>query len=183
MSDTAVMIDVETSSPSTPFALGQRGSGLCRYSKSAAIRIDCSADKAYRFWRDLANLPLFMRTLQSVEEPYTGTSIWRRRLPGGAVMTWEAELTCDFPGARIAWRSIDETRHFDAGSVRFTPDRDGERTDVEVTIEYEAARSPAALSVANLFRADPGAQLRDELVLLKFALEGQSCRSRTAPQS
>ena len=183
MSHTEVMLAVDTSVRSTPSAPRQTAAGRCRQSKSATIRIDCSADKAYLFWRNLSNLPLFMRTLESVEEPYTGTSIWKRRLPGGTVVTWEAELTCDFPGARIAWRSIDETRCFDAGSVRFTPDRDGDCIAVDVTIEYEAARSPAGLAVANLFRADPGAQLREELVLLKFALEGQTRRSRTALRS
>jgi uncharacterized membrane protein len=47
-------------------------------------------------------------------------------------------------------------------------------TEVQVTIEYEAARSAAARSVANLFRADPGVELGRELKFLKRELERDS---------
>ena len=98
------------------------------------------------------------------------------------MVTWEAELTCDYPGSRISWRSIQGALTSEAGSVRFINAPTRGVTEVHVTLEYEATLSAYARCVARLFRSEPGAELADDLRMLKHSLEQSATHNAMLPE-
>ena len=71
------------------------------------ITIDRPIGELYRFWRNLENLPRFIRHLESVEITGPGLSHWVALCPGGRTISWNAELINEVDGERIGWRSVD----------------------------------------------------------------------------
>ena len=56
-----------------------------------SITVMCPREAAYRFWRDLENLPRFMQHLQSVTRAGNGLSHWVVKAPAGQDVEWDAE--------------------------------------------------------------------------------------------
>src|SRR5687768_4444370 len=54
-----------------------------------SILIGRPASELYRFWREVENLPLVMRYLESVQAVSTTRSRWRAKAPKGVVAEWE----------------------------------------------------------------------------------------------
>jgi uncharacterized membrane protein len=101
-----------------------------------AITVNRSREEVYRFWRDLHNLPRFTSGLEAVEIIDDRHSRWTARLPAGASVTWESEITADRPDELIAWSSREHAGLSTYGSVRFMP-APGERgTEVRVSMGY-----------------------------------------------
>ncbi|HEU0035051.1 MAG TPA: SRPBCC family protein [Kofleriaceae bacterium] len=71
-----------------------------------SITINRAPSDVYAFWRNLSSLPVFMRWLDSVTELEGGRSRWVAKLPTGNKVEWEARITEDIPGQRIAWETI-----------------------------------------------------------------------------
>lgn len=104
---------------------------------SEAVTVERSRGEVYDFWRDLENLPRFMRHLESVRSMDGNRSVWTARAPKGMdTLTWEAEITEDRPGEVIAWRSLPGSDVENAGMVLFEPGPRGEGTVVRAVLEY-----------------------------------------------
>jgi uncharacterized membrane protein len=144
----------------------------------ASLTINRPADELYRYWRNFENLPRFMHHLIQVRVGEDNRSWWLARAPAGKSVHWEAELTDDRPGERIAWRSTDRADIPNAGSVRFAPAPGGRGTVVTVEMEY---RPPAGLfgaTFARLFGEEPEQQVRGDLRRFKQVMEtGEVIRS------
>ena len=56
--------------------------------------------------RRLESLPAFMAHLDDVTMTSPSSSHWRATAPFGKTVEWDAVLTDDLPGERIAWRSV-----------------------------------------------------------------------------
>lgn len=125
--------------------------------------------EVYRAWRNLENLPNFMKHLDSVEQLDSQRSLWRARGPAGISVSWEAELINEKPDQMIAWRSIEGADVDNAGTVRFRPVGDG--TEVRVALEYDPAGGRFGAAVARLFQSDPTTEIRDDLQRFKQILE------------
>lgn len=105
-----------------------------------SVTIDKSPEEVYRLWRNLRELPRFMRHLESVEE-HGETSTWVARAPAGmGKLKWEAEITTDQPGRRLAWRSVGTAPVDNAGEVTFQEAPGKRGTEVKACIAY---RPPA----------------------------------------
>jgi uncharacterized membrane protein len=142
--------------------------GALRLSKSIAI--SRSPDELYAFWRRLENLPRIMTHLQSVEARDHQRSHWVARLPGGAKLEWDAEITREEPDERLAWRSLPGSALTHTGSVEFKglPGRRGTSVTVELWIE---ANEPLRDSVATLLGEWPEITLGNDLRRLKQLME------------
>ena len=92
-------------------------------------------DDVYAAWRDLESLPLVMPNIKRVEDSHGSQSRWTVAIPGGAEMSWNAEIVSDEPGRRISWRA-DEAPVRHAGTVKFERAPGGRGTEVTVEIEY-----------------------------------------------
>jgi len=136
-----------------------------------AITIGQPRENVYAFWRDFTNLPTFMRHLQSVEELGGGRSRWTAKAPVVGEVSWEAEVTAEEPGRRIAWRSLPASAVRHEGTVTFL-DAPGDRgTEVHVELEYEPPAGPFGVAVAKISGEEPAQQIGDDLRRLKQVLE------------
>jgi uncharacterized membrane protein len=135
------------------------------------ITIGTPREAMYAYWRDYANLPRFMRHLQSVEDLGDGRTRWTAGAPLGGTVSWEAETTSDVPGDHIAWRSVADADVRHEGVVRFL-DAPGDRgTEVHVELRYEPPAGPVGVAVAKLQNAAPDQDIGSDLVRLKQVME------------
>jgi uncharacterized membrane protein len=132
-----------------------------------SLRIEAPVDQVYAFWRDYRNFPLFLSRVRQVEDLGTGRSRWVLDGPEGG-LEWEARITVEAPGALLAWRSEPGAVLENAGAVRFS--REGTGTRLDLRFCYNPP-TQAGAAVAELFGADPRAQLNQDLGRLKSLLE------------
>ncbi len=136
-----------------------------------SVTINRSIPELYRFWRNLENLPQFMRHLQSVEKMTDTISRWRAKGPAGVIVEWEAEIYNDVPDKLIAWRSLDRSQVTSAGSVNFDDVGVGRGTRVTVHLQYSPPGGKLGAKVAKLFGADAETEIREDLRRFKQLLE------------
>jgi uncharacterized membrane protein len=135
------------------------------------VAIDRSPDELYRFWRQLENLPRFMRHLESVRQVGQNRSHWRAKGPAGTSVEWEAEIVDERPGELISWRSLPGADIENAGSVRFERAPGGRGTFVRVKMEYHPPGGFFGASVAKLLGEEPEIQVQRDLYRFKQVIE------------
>ena len=97
-----------------------------------SITIDKPREEVYSFWRNLSNLPRFMKNLHRVTPLGDKQSHWTAFGPGGKLVEWDAEINHEEPNELIGWRSLTGSDVDSAGSVHFKPapgGRGGTRRD------------------------------------------------------
>lgn len=149
----------------------------------AAVTVRRSPEEAYRFWRDLEKLPDFMYHLKSVSADGDGRSHWVANAPAGQSAQWDAQLTDDQPGKRIAWQSLPGSAIEHGGSVEFAPAANGDGTEVRVKLDLRMPAGGLGKAAAALFGESPGQQVNDDLRRFKQILEtGQVLRADGSPE-
>jgi uncharacterized membrane protein len=138
---------------------------------SASCVVNRPLEEVYNFWRDLQNLPRFMRHLESVVDIGEGRSRWKVKGPAGMDVEWEAIIVADVPGEVITWRSLENSDVDNAGSVRFEQAAGGRGTIVKVNFQYQPIAGVLGATVARLFGEEPNQQLDDDLRRFKQVLE------------
>ena len=134
------------------------------------VTIQASPDEVYRYWRDLENLPTFMRHVKSVKDLGDNRSHWVAKT-AGIPIEWDAEIVDDDPGSMIAWRSVESAALRHAGIVRFTSADPRPGTIVEVEMEIRSPLGPLTRAFSNVFDKLPEAQVEMDLRSLKQLLE------------
>jgi len=167
------------------FLLGAvRGQGLwVKPGKSASIpyrqgiRVDKSIvieaprEKLYTFWRNLENLPRFLRHLRSVTKVNDRVSHWVAEAPGHTTAQWDAEIVNEAPNERIGWRSLPGSEVDTAGSVQFKPVLGAKSTEVIVELQYDPPGGVFGAALAKLMGEDPADQIEQDLRQLKHMVE------------
>jgi len=146
-----------------------RSNGAIRVAQS--VTINRSPEEIYRFWRDLQNLPRFMKHLESVRWIEGGRSRWAAKAPAGTTVEWDAEITEDRPNELIAWRSLEGSDVDNVGSVRFQRAPGGRGSIVKVEMRYRPPAGVVGATVAKLLGKDPGGQIKDDLRRFKQIIE------------
>ena len=155
----------------------QRGSANGGSAKTGDVRVtktvivNRSPEEVYRFWCDLANLPTFMKHLESVQVTGDNRSHWKATGPGGKTVEWDAEIVEDQPNTRIAWRSLEGSDIDNSGSVQFERAPGGRGTLVRVELRYTPPGGVVSTTLAKLFGEEPGQQVDDDLRAFKQVLE------------
>lgn len=163
-------------------ATGQAPEGNTMEARTAAITINAPSETVYASWRDFEGLPTFMYHLESVQPTGDGRSHWVAKAPGGTTIEWDAEVTDDIPGERIAWRSVEGASVRNEGSVRFADAPGGQGTEVSVELAYSPPGGAVGSLVAKLFGEEPGQQISDDLRRFKQLVEtGEIARSEGSP--
>jgi uncharacterized membrane protein len=109
-------------------------------------------EEVYALWRNLSNLPFFMKHLQRVEEQDELYSNWVMEIPGKiGTLQWHAEIVKERPGEMIAWQSLPGSSIENAGKIGFRDSLGGEGTMVDVVLTYHAPLGKAGEQVARLF--------------------------------
>lgn len=159
--------------------LARRARQLPPRHETLSVEIDRDAQTLYGYWRELANLPQVMSHVSSVQEIDETHSHWVAGGAGDTRLEWDVEIIDDVPGQRIAWRSVEGSSRFHAGSVQFQPL--GERT-TQVTVDLLYERPPATIlsALATLFGLDPSRAARADLRSLKRRLEQPADRGKAS---
>lgn len=136
----------------------------------ATITIEASARELYDRWSDLERLPGLLTHVQAVEDLGNGRSHWR---VDGPVRTlqWDAEITADEPGRRLAWRSLPEGDLDQQGEIFFHEAPGNRGTEVTVLMRYAPPGGRFGAAVAGLLGLDPNQTLREDLRRLKQLVE------------
>ena len=143
---------------SVPYELGERA--------HATITIERPRQEVFAFWRDVTNLPRFMKHLKSVEVRDSKRSHWVAQGPAGMRLEWNAEVIHEVPHELIGWRSTKGSELDSAGSVQFQDTSSG-GTRVAVDFQYNPPAGSAGAFVAKLFGRDPQAEMQVDLIRLK----------------
>jgi uncharacterized membrane protein len=123
----------------------------------------------YRFWRNLAHLPRFMRHLERVDVIDSTRSHWVAAGPAGASVEWDAEIINDIENKLIAWKSLENADVVSAGSVRFRPTTGG--TEITVHLQYDPPAGSLGAGIAAVFGREPSQTIREDLRRLKLHFE------------
>jgi uncharacterized membrane protein len=134
-----------------------------------SVTISRPRQEVYAFWRQLSNLPHFMRHLKSVTSTGDRRSHWVAAAP--FEVQWDAEITEEREGELIAWRSVEGSQVNNAGYVRFEDAPANKGTVVNVAIEYSPIGGPAGVAAAKLVQAATATQIRADLGRVKAMLE------------
>lgn len=114
------------------------------------IIVNRPTHEVYRFWRQIENLPLFMKHLNYVKVLDEHHSEWSVNLPGiPGHITWQSEIVLDEVDQRIGWQSLTGSTLMNAGNVHF---KDlGNATEINVALSY-APSGKLTEEVSKLFR-------------------------------
>jgi uncharacterized membrane protein len=161
---------------------GRSSQGNSEVTLTAAVTVSAPGQEVYHRWRRLDSLPAFMAHLDEVTTTGPRTSHWRAAAPFGKSVEWDAEITDDVPGERIAWQSLDGSKVSNAGEVRFAPAPSQQDTEIHVMLRYAVPGGKLGQALARYFGEDPHQQLDDDLRRFKQVLEtGEVVRSEGAP--
>ena len=136
-----------------------------------SVAIDKSPEDLYAFWRDFKNLPLFMKSLESVTVMDKLRSHWVAKGIGSAKIEWDAEIYNEIENELIAWRSLENADVVNAGSVRFQKGPMGHGSYVRVAMNYNPPAGKLGATVAQLLGAEPAQLIKQDLRRLKQIME------------
>jgi uncharacterized membrane protein len=134
------------------------------------VTIQRSPQELYRYWRDLENLPRFMRHLESVKATGPNRSHWVAKGPLGMQAEWDAEVYTEREGELIGWRSLEGSEVDTAGSVHVRRLSHG-GTEVRVVLKYDPPAGKLGAAVARLLGQAPEQQIREDLQHFKQLME------------
>ncbi len=136
-----------------------------------AMTINRSPQELYEFWRNLENLPHFMKHLQSVRKTGGNRSHWVAQGPLGMKVEWDAEVYNENPNEMIAWRSLEGADVDNTGSVHFRSAPAGRGTEVRVVLKYNPPAGKAGAVIAKMFGKNPEGMIREDLRRFKQLME------------
>jgi uncharacterized membrane protein len=141
------------------------------------IRIDKSitvgkpVEEVYAFWRDLGNLPRFMRHVHGVNVIDEKHSHWILCGPGDKVVEFDVEINSEEPNKRIGWRSITGSDVDTAGSVQFKPAPGGRGTETRLELQYLPKGGALGALLIRLMAGDPAKHIAEDLKRFKQVME------------
>ena len=135
------------------------------------ISINKPRNEIYEFWRNVENLPLFMKHIHSVTKLDDTLSVWEANIPGGkGNLSWRSEVVKDIPNEHIGWQSLEGADIFNAGNVKFL-DAGKYGTEVHVVISYQAPVGKIGEEISRLFTPVFERMIREDVKNLKRFLE------------
>lgn len=136
------------------------------------IIVNAPKDKVYAFWRELSNLPKFMKHLKSVEEISDNVSLWTANTPGGLVdLNWNAEITREETGIYLGWQSLEGSMVDNAGKIEFRDTLNGTGTELHIEIDYFPPAGSIGRGVASLFNGIFERMIREDIQRFKTYAE------------
>ena len=136
-----------------------------------SVTVNAGRESVYAFWRNLENLPHFMKHVQSVKQLDEHRSRWVVEGPAGARIEWEAEIINEIPNELLAWRSLPGASINNAGSVRFEHATAGRGTKVIVSLQYAPPAGQIGAKLVKLLGNNPEQEVDEELHRLKSIIE------------
>ena len=137
----------------------------------ARLIINRPVSEVYTFWRNLGNLPLFMKHLEGVTVLSDTLSEWTIKVPGvGTTLSWKAEIVGEEANRYIGWRSLPGSAISNAGKIEFK-DAGELGTLVHVVFSYHPPLGGAAGEVARLINPVFEKIVRNDIMGFKRYME------------
>jgi uncharacterized membrane protein len=135
-----------------------------------SIDLEVPVRSAYNQWTQFQEFPQFMEGVEAVEQLDDTHLHWTAEIAGQR-REWRAEVTEQTPDQRIAWQSIDGTKH--AGVVTFHRLDDGKsRIMLQLDAEPEGVVEKAGDALGLLKR-----RVKADLVRFKELIESRGTES------
>ena len=116
------------------------------------ITVNVSRERVYNFWRQLSNLPKFMKHLKRVIDIGSNQSHWIANTPGNLIdLSWNAEITREEEGKYIGWQSIENSMIVNAGKIEFKDTLNGTGTELIIEINYFPPAGSVGRGLATVF--------------------------------
>jgi len=142
----------------------------------ARVNVQQPRDTVYRYWRNLENLPTFMRHIRSIRVD-GNRSHWVARTPLGLRLRWDSQITQDSPNERLAWRSMAGSQVDSRGEVRFRPTVNG-GTEVDVDMYYRPPGGSVARTLAKLLGGISERMVQQDIERFKEVIESEALIER-----
>jgi uncharacterized membrane protein len=152
-------------------ALAKRESAEYGFPVRHSLAVNRSPEELYRFWRNVANLPQFMKDLQFVTEQDDRRSHWVAKGPAGTNLEWDCQIIEDRPGELIAWRSLPGSGVRHSGRVQFDKAPAGHGSYVRVEIDCSPAGGLVGAGIARLLGRSPEQMVREDLRRFRQLME------------
>lgn len=128
--------------------------------------------EVYAFWRNLENLPAFMKHIKNITQYDETRSHWEANVPGNVTtLKWDAEIIEEEMNNKIAWRSVDNASIQNAGKVVFEDALGGRGTKLNILISYRPPAGDVGLKIAKLFNSRFEKMIHDDLANFKTHIE------------
>lgn len=137
---------------------------------TGSIEVEAPVAQVYEYWRNLENLPSFMKNIEEVRATGPDTTHWVVKGPLGYRVEFDARTTQDEPNSAIGWNTVDGDIQT-SGQVRFrevTPNR----TKLEVQMKYADPPAGVVGEVASRLTSGPKANMEQDLRNFKDIMEG-----------
>ncbi len=139
---------------------------------SSSLIINKPRKELYDYWRNLENLPNFMKHLEEVTQTGINQSRWKASAFGDmASIEWNAQITDEIENEMIAWRSLPGSEINNAGEVRFKDIPSNNSTLVQTFISYRAPEGEVGTNVAKLLNPLFKKMVREDLNRFKKLME------------
>jgi uncharacterized membrane protein len=161
--------------------LGNRWRG---HSASAlgTVTIDAPRDEVFGMWRNVVNLPRFMRHVVQVDDLGNGRSHWRVRMsPNMPELEWDAEIVEQRPDELVAWRTINGAILDHEHRVWLVDAPGGRGTEVHARVTYRPRAGTVGSAASRLISPAVGHELRADLRRLKQLMETGEIPTARAP--
>jgi uncharacterized membrane protein len=147
----------------------QMGSAPAQLRIRKSLTINRPAHELYAYWRNLENLPNFMKHVKSVRDLGDGRSHWVVGVLNDMELEWDARITEDRPNEMIAWETMPEATVQNRGYVKFIPTPRG--TEVSVSIEYDPPGAMAGRLAGGAVKFIAEQQIKEEIRNFKRLME------------
>jgi uncharacterized membrane protein len=135
-----------------------------------SITVERPIEEVYGFWRNLENLPKFMKHVESVR--VTGDlSHWVVKLAPAMVFEWDARISSDVENELIAWQTLPGAPVDHTGTVRFHPTGDRRGTVIEVNLAYYPPAGMVGEAIAKLEKSITDQQIKEDIRRFKQVVE------------
>ena len=147
----------------------------------ASVVVDRPRKDVYAFWRELSNLPKFMKHLDFVHEIDDKRSSWTARVTGwpGSI-GWEAEIVKEEEGSELSWHSVAGASIDNAGKISFS-DTPGKATRVEALISYRPPLGRVGEGVSRLLNPLFRDMIEKDILGFKHYMENEAVLGKNTP--
>ena len=137
---------------------------------TGSIEVEAPVAKVYEYWRNLENLPSFMKNIEEVRSTGPDTTHWVVKGPLGYRAEFDARTTQDEQNSAIGWNTVDGDVQT-SGQIRFqevTPTR----TKLEVQMKYADPPGGKAGEAVSRLTSGPKAIMEQDLRNFRDIMEG-----------
>lgn len=132
------------------------------------IEVDLPLSKVYELLSNPVHFTKFLQKIDTIERINSQTFEYRTKI-GGEEFHWTTNIIDNLRNTRFAWITINGTLN-QTGTIRFTPLDNGERTEVDFSLDYRTFFGDAEGELAKFIEDLPN-QLKNDLNKFKHLAE------------